>query len=88
MLREGFLNPRILDVMASGGVVVSDALSTSSDLFGDALITYRTPEDLDKILTKLFEDNSYRDEMVAAGMKASKPIILQCRRKNRETYFS
>jgi len=70
MLREGFLNPRILDVMASGGVVVSDALSTSSDLFGDALITYRTPEDLDKILTKLFEDNSYRDEMVAAGMKA------------------
>lgn len=73
MLREGFLNPRILDVMASGGVVVSDALSTSHDLFGDALITYETLDDLDRILTTLFEDDSYRNEMVAAGMKAVEP---------------
>jgi len=68
MLREGFLNPRILDVMASGGVVVSDSLPNAQDIFGEALLTYTSPEELDQILHHLFEDNYYREHMRKIGM--------------------
>ena len=73
MRLEGFLNPRILDVMASGGVVVSDELASARHLFGDALLTYRTPGALDEILMRLFEDDRFRAEVRAAGLAAVEP---------------
>ena len=73
MRLEGFLNPRILDVMASGGVVVSDELASAPQIFGDALLTYRTPDELDKILRRLFEDDHFRAEVRAAGLAAVEP---------------
>ncbi|MFA6412079.1 MAG: methyltransferase domain-containing protein [Syntrophales bacterium] len=72
MRREGFLNPRILDVMASGGVVISDALSGAEELFGEALLTYTTPSELDRILHRLFEDQAYRRHMRELGIDAVK----------------
>jgi predicted SAM-dependent methyltransferase/tetratricopeptide (TPR) repeat protein/SAM-dependent methyltransferase len=72
MRREGFLNPRILDVMASGGVVISDALTGAEEIFGEALLTYTTPSELDGILHRLFEDQTYRQRMRDLGIDAVK----------------
>jgi predicted SAM-dependent methyltransferase len=71
MRREGFLNPRILDVMASGGVVVSDALAGAKEIFGNALLTYSTPAELNHILEHLFQDDDYRTQIRKAGRAIS-----------------
>lgn len=72
MLQEGFPNPRILDVMASGGVVISDPLPNAKDVFGEALLTYTSLTELDQILHRLFEDNHYREHMKKLGLAAAK----------------
>jgi predicted SAM-dependent methyltransferase len=70
MRREGFLNPRILDVMASGGVVISDSLPNAKEIFGEALLTYTSPAELDQILHRLFTDNHYRERIKKLGRAA------------------
>ncbi len=70
MRRQGFLNPRLLDIMAAGGVVVSDDLYQAEAIFGDALLTYQTLEELDALLTRLFEDAAFREQMRQKGIKA------------------
>ncbi len=70
MRREGFLNPRILDVMATGGLVISDDLAGHEMIFGDALLTYRSPAEMDQLLEKIFTDNEFRRKMVRKGRKA------------------
>jgi predicted SAM-dependent methyltransferase/tetratricopeptide (TPR) repeat protein len=72
MRRNGFLNPRILDIMASGGVVISDALIGAEEIFGEALLTYTIPSELDGILHRLFEDLSYRQHMRNLGIDSVK----------------
>ncbi|MFH1081607.1 MAG: methyltransferase domain-containing protein [Pseudomonadota bacterium] len=72
MRREGFLNPRILDVMASGGLVISDALTGAEEIFGEALLTYTTPSELDVILHRLFDDHAFRKHMRDLGIDAVK----------------
>ncbi len=72
MRREGFLNPRILDVMASGGVVISDVLSGAQELFGDALLTYSTPAELDLHLDRLIQDSDYHTQLRMSGINAVK----------------
>ncbi len=67
---EGFLNPRILDVMAAGGVVLSDELHGHQQLFGDALITCTSPEELGAQLTRCFDDPEYRHELSLRGRRA------------------
>ena len=71
MRREGFLNPRVLDVMASGGVVVSDSLTNDKEIFGDALLTYASPPELDQILNRLFADYHYREHIRKLGLAAA-----------------
>ena len=70
MRREGFLNPRLLDVMASGGLVISDHLAGHEVIFGDALLTYETPAELDALLDKVFSDDEFRRKMIRKGRKA------------------
>lgn len=77
MRREGFLNPRILDVMAAGGVVLSDALAAADEIFGKALLTYSTPLELDDILQRLSEDNAYRKQMRDRGLDAVKTYTFK-----------
>ncbi len=50
MRREGFINPRVLDVLASGGLVVSDDVKDMNDLLDNSVLTYQTPEELRNIL--------------------------------------
>ncbi|MGZ3647831.1 MAG: methyltransferase domain-containing protein, partial [Syntrophales bacterium] len=68
MRREGFLNPRILDVMASGGVVISDSLLDAKKILGEAILTYTSPAGLNQILHRLFADNHYREQIKKLGL--------------------
>ena len=46
MARDGFLSNRLFDAVAAGASVVSDEALGLHDVFGDAVITYSSPENL------------------------------------------
>lgn len=46
MAREGFLSNRLFDAVASGTAVVSDPASGLTDVFGECVSIYHTPEEL------------------------------------------
>ncbi len=69
MQREGFINPRILDVLASGGFVVSDTVSGMDELLAHSVATYRTPEKLSEMIGRYVEDAQARDILTARGQK-------------------
>ena len=61
MAAEGFLNPRILDVAASGGFVISDKNSAIDDYFGASVSQYDgTADGLEALVLKYLGDHSAR----------------------------
>jgi O-antigen biosynthesis protein len=46
MAAQGFVSNRVFDVVAAGGRVISDPVAGLSELFGGAVLEYRTPDDL------------------------------------------
>ncbi|MBD3169711.1 MAG: tetratricopeptide repeat protein [candidate division Zixibacteria bacterium] len=67
MLREGFLNPRVFDILASGGFVISDKMTGMDKLFEGAVPTYETPEELQQLIDKYLNDDKAREELSARG---------------------
>ena len=56
MAEQGFLSNRLFDAVASGARVISDQASGLGAVFGDAVITYSTPEELRELLTAPIEE--------------------------------
>lgn len=50
MAADGFLSNRLFDAVASGARVLSDEAAGLHEVFGDAVVTYSTPEQLREIL--------------------------------------
>ncbi len=71
MRREGFINPRILDVLASGGFVISDTVLGMDELLDRSVATYSTPGELSEKIVKYMEDAAARDTMTGRGQKAA-----------------
>jgi tetratricopeptide (TPR) repeat protein len=71
MRREGFLNPRILDVFASGSFVISDDIKGLDQVFGDALVTYKNPDDLDDLINHYLENDDDRERIIKKGQEIS-----------------
>jgi spore maturation protein CgeB len=69
MQREGFINPRILDVLASGGFVISDKVAGMDALLGRSVATYRTPRELPETIGRYIEDAPARGTMTGRGQK-------------------
>ncbi len=69
MQREGFINPRILDVLASGGFVISDAVAGMDELLDRSVVTYCTPQDLSATIERYIGDAAAREVMTAKGQK-------------------
>jgi len=67
MRREGFINPRVLDVLASGGSVVSDDVPGMNDLLDNSVYTYQTPEELRYILDACVRDAARREKAGESG---------------------
>ncbi len=69
MQREGFINPRVLDVLASGGFVISDAVAGMDELLDRSVATYHTPQELSSMIDRYIEDTAAREIMTAKGQK-------------------
>lgn len=69
MQREGFINPRVLDVLASGGFVISDRVAGMDELLDQSVATYRTPRELSENIGRYIEDDFHRDIMTGRGQK-------------------
>jgi hypothetical protein len=67
MREQGFVSNRVYDVLASGGVLVSDDLPELREAFGDAVATYKTPDELAAHVERLLADPAARERMAARG---------------------
>ena len=72
MRDKGFISNRIFDGFAAGSFIISDNIKTEK-IFGDALVTYQTPEELEKLIDLYLEDEKLRTEKAGKGSK----IVLE-----------
>jgi spore maturation protein CgeB len=67
MRTQGIVSNRVYDALACGAMVVSDHLPELAERFGDAVATYRTPDDLQATVVRLLADPAERAERAARG---------------------
>ena len=68
MRAHGFVSNRIYDALACGAVVVSDDVA-GIERFGDAVVTYGSPEELRTAIAALLDDPEDRAERGRRGME-------------------
>lgn len=69
MRANGFVANRLFDVLASGGVVLSDDVSGLSELFGDVIPTYSSAGELETLLRILLADAVLRRRLATEGRR-------------------
>lgn len=67
MKKEGFINPRILDVLASGGFVISDRVQGIEEVLGNSVPCYETPEELHRLIETYINNSEARDAIAKKG---------------------
>ncbi|MFL5817349.1 MAG: glycosyltransferase [Conexibacter sp.] len=67
MREQGIVSNRVFDALACGALVVSDHLPELEARFGDAVVTYRTREQLHARIAELLADPAQRAQRAAAG---------------------
>jgi spore maturation protein CgeB len=72
MRREGFINPRIIDVLASGSFVISDDVLGMDELLNSSVATYSKPEELRTTLDHFLQSEHAREEHIRRGQNAVK----------------
>jgi spore maturation protein CgeB len=79
MKREGFINPRVLDVLASGGFVVSDYMPGMGDLLDWSVPTYHSAGELRALIDTYISDDAARERLAEKGRKiASQYTYAAC----------
>jgi spore maturation protein CgeB len=77
MQREGFINPRVLDILASGGFAVSDEVAGMDKLLNNGIVVYKTPEELRRKIRKYMEDDAGRESFAERGRKIALTYTYQ-----------
>jgi glycosyltransferase involved in cell wall biosynthesis len=67
MRAQGFISNRVYDVLASGGVLISDDFPELRAGFGDALLTYSTADELRAHVERLNADPAARAALAGRG---------------------
>jgi glycosyltransferase involved in cell wall biosynthesis len=82
MREYGFVSNRIFDVLASGGLLVSDAMPSIGHLFGDAVIQVHGPEQLQVALHALRSADAGNDdrERIASHLRAHHSFDARAKR--------
>jgi O-antigen biosynthesis protein len=70
MRTHGYISNRIYDALACGAFVISDDVPGLAQRFGDAVVTYRTPQDLVELIDRFLADPDERRRRGAAGRNA------------------
>jgi spore maturation protein CgeB len=79
MKREGFINPRLLDVLASGGFVVSDDVPGMNNFLDCSVPTYHSAGELRSLLNVYMSDDAARERLAEKGRKiASQYTYAAC----------
>jgi hypothetical protein len=71
MRTNGFVANRLFDVLASGGVVLSDDVEGLPELFGDLIPTYSNARELESQLRILLSDPALRRRIAAGGRQVT-----------------
>ena len=75
MAREGFINPRILDALAAGALVITDPVYGLESLVN--IPTYHNPEDLAQLINHYLADETQRHKTVSAARERIKSFTYQ-----------
>jgi len=60
MREKGFISNRIFDGFASGAFIISDNVKGADEVFGDALITYETQDELNNLIDHYLNNEEIR----------------------------
>jgi GT2 family glycosyltransferase/spore maturation protein CgeB len=72
MQEHGFISNRIYDALACGALVISDHLSEIEERFGDAVVTYQTPDELNHLIDHYLDSP---DERVKKGRRGRELVL-------------
>jgi len=75
MRNKGFVSNRLFDGFASGAFIVSDRVEGAESVFGDALVTYQTPEELHELIDHYSKNDDERSRKAETGQNK---IINEC----------
>ena len=64
MREKGFISNRIFDGFASGALIISDHIKGADNIFGETLITYNTPDELNNLIDKYLNNRELCQEKV------------------------
>lgn len=67
MIDSGIVSPRVYDILGSGGFCISDANPGLTEIFGDAVPQYRTPEELRSLVRHYLANPLARLPLMAKG---------------------
>lgn len=67
MAEAGIVTPRVYDILASGGFCISDANPGLTEIFGDTVPQYRTPDELRALVRHFLDHPDERRPLMAAG---------------------
>lgn len=77
MQREGFINPRVLDILASNGFVISDEVAEMDKLLDNSVVVYKTPEELRRKIKQYMHDDNSRKALTEKGRKIALTYTYQ-----------
>ena len=69
MRREGFIAPKIFDILASGGFCISDKNPGIEEIFGDTVPQYESPEHLKELVDFYVGNPDERLKLMERGRK-------------------
>lgn len=76
----GFVSNRLFDAVAAGAVVISDPAAGVEAIFGDAVETYETVEELKAKVERMLADPApYRERALAASVKVRQEHTFEAR---------
>ena len=74
---NGFINPRILDILASGGFCISDDLAGLEDIVGDTVPKYKNPEELRSLIDYYISHPQEKEKLIEKGSRAAQTYSFE-----------
>jgi O-antigen biosynthesis protein len=67
MREKGFISNRLFDGFAAGAFIISDSIQGAEKVFGNALVTYNTPEELNSLIETYLNNENGRTKKAETG---------------------
>ena len=84
MREKGFVSNRLFDGFACGAFIISDKVKGAQDVFGEALVTYDTPEELKELIDNYLKNEKERNRKSKNGRSS---VIKEYSYQNRAQHI-